>query len=107
VWIGDQLRRWRLTADRDGSALMQKTAAVRTGLRQDVISQIELGWRRVDAVELCLFATVYGRSAADLARLFEPPSATAWAAILARRVPDRRFTAPPRRALPPFPSQKT
>lgn len=96
VWIGVQLREWRLRAPfgtRRG--FTQAHASRRLGLRQDALSRLENGFRRVDAVELLACARVYRRSPADLAALFTPPTPARWALICAGRASGAEFRKPP------------
>jgi transcriptional regulator with XRE-family HTH domain len=94
VWIGYQLRGWRMQAD-EGGGLPQKNLRPLAGLTEPMISRIESGERRVEAVELRALATAYSRRTADIAALFTPPTAAAWAKASRGRAPDPRFSAPP------------
>lgn len=101
VWIGVQLREWRRRAPfgtRRG--FTQTLAAQRLGLRQEALSRVENGFRRVDAVELLACARAYHRSPADLAGLFAPPTPERWAIICLGRVRTADFRQPPIGVLP-------
>lgn len=96
VWIGVQLREWRRRAPfgvRRG--FTQAHAARRVGIRQDALSRLENGYRRVDAFELLACARAYSRSPADLAALFTPPTPERWAMICTDRERIAEFRTPP------------
>ncbi len=96
VWIGSQLREWRRQAPFGGRrGLTQGYAARRVGLRQDALSRLESGFRRVDAFELLVLAHAYARTPADLGLLFTPPTRERWAAICEGRTIAAEFTNPP------------
>lgn len=106
VWIGHQLRRWRLAMD-EGRGQTLKWVAFRVAMPPSRLSQIEGGHRRVDAIELLALAQAYGRGPEDLRRLFTPPSAADWKAVRERRTSDPRYSDGPGSApvLPPTPDQ--
>ncbi len=92
--ISHRLRQWREGADR-GTAMMQKTAAARSGLAQDRLSRMETNARGVDVIELLALAAAYGRSAQDVAALFAVPTAAEWLSLSMRREEDPRFRERP------------
>jgi hypothetical protein len=94
VWLGHQLRSWRLRADY-GDAMAQKVAVRKSGIKQKQFSEIEWGRRRVAAVELWTLAEVYGKTPSDVAKLFRVPTADEWSQVTAKFERDRRFAAPP------------
>lgn len=97
VWIGVQLREWRRRAPFGARrGLTQAHAARRVGIRQDALSRLENGYRRVDAFELLACARAYSRSLADLVALFTPPTPERWATICTGRAPTAEFRTPPR-----------
>ncbi|HVT15220.1 MAG TPA: helix-turn-helix transcriptional regulator [Thermoanaerobaculia bacterium] len=51
----------RLRQARLDAGFTQVEVAQRLGLRQTFVSKVELGERRLDAVELARFAALYGR----------------------------------------------
>jgi transcriptional regulator with XRE-family HTH domain len=51
----------RLRQARHDAGLTQAEVGRRLGLRQNVVSRMETGERRVDPVELARFAAVYGK----------------------------------------------
>jgi hypothetical protein len=65
------------------------------GIRQDALSRLESGGRRVDAFELLSFARAYQRSPADLAALFTPPTPERWSVICEGRAISAEFREPP------------
>jgi transcriptional regulator with XRE-family HTH domain len=51
----------RLRQARHDAGLTQAEVGRRLGLRQNVVSRMESGERRLDPVELARFATIYGK----------------------------------------------
>jgi hypothetical protein len=101
AWIGYQLSRWRLMPGPEDSfgttnGLGNKQGASALKYPRDVLSQIEYGFRRVDPVDLLVFAIAYGKTPSDLAKLFSPPSPEAWSTVKDRYCVDPRFDEPPR-----------
>jgi transcriptional regulator with XRE-family HTH domain len=52
----------RLKQARADAGLSQVQVAERLGIRQTLVSKIELGERKIDPIELARFAEVYGRT---------------------------------------------
>jgi transcriptional regulator with XRE-family HTH domain len=52
----------RLRQARLDAKLTQEEVGKRLGIRQNLVSKMELGERRLDPVELARFAAVYGKS---------------------------------------------
>jgi transcriptional regulator with XRE-family HTH domain len=60
---GPEYRRMlaRLRQAREEAGLTQAEVGRRLGVRQTLVSKMELGERRIDPIELVRFAEVYGR----------------------------------------------
>jgi hypothetical protein len=103
VLIGTRLRQWRLTVPVPGTVppetrkLKQAHAGPAIGIKQDELSELERGHRRVDAVELRRLMVLYGREPAKLEELFVPPTDDEWKEIRSVRDPDERYWDPPTR----------
>jgi transcriptional regulator with XRE-family HTH domain len=52
----------RLRQARLDSGLTQEEVGRRLGIRQNLVSKMELGERRLDPVELARFAAIYGKT---------------------------------------------
>ena len=93
AWIGHGLAQWRANATAN---LKQKSRASLVGLAHDVLSRIETGNRRVDAVEIIALAKSYHKTPDAIAELFEAPTVEQWDDLRRSRKPDDRFRTPHR-----------
>ena len=95
VWIGYQLREWRLHAGLNSGEMKQETAARLSGLRPTFLTALELGRQGPDVAELRELATLYKRSTTGIGELFVPPSTLEWDIVRKRFQADLTFRKPP------------